>query len=357
MKLRKFFMLCFVFIFTLTIVNGCSSSQSSTAVKNGKASSASKNVEIEVENVEYVLPLNGLTGGISKEKVLKYKVSVKNKGEKKLEISPYLFTLYQGDEKMKKYDKADLDKLRLIELEPGKKVSGTLYYEVNKASSYELVYSNEETKKRDEETEKVSFKIDTKEIEKNTKDLNKPAEALKAYINAIYYDKDIDKINKLSGEDSKQFTKNILKEFKKDATSSTNNKISDQEFESYYKKLKSVLQEKVTFKVKSVGSSPEEDKVEVELKVKPLLLIELQPKLNKENERLLKENPGIEQSKLFSQSFDYLISILPEAKVSDKEKVIKVEMERYGKDQWRFSKDKVRDAEDIMEIMGEFLKQ
>ncbi|SEB18961.1 DUF5105 domain-containing protein [Bacillus nitratireducens] len=267
-----------------------------------------------------------------------------------LEISPYLFTLYQGDEKMKKYDKADLDKLRLIELEPGKKVSGTLYYEVNKASSYELVYSNEET-------ENVSFKIDTKEIEKNTKDLNKPAEALIAYINAIYYDKDVDKINKLSGEDGKQFTENILKEFKKDATSSTHNEISDQEFESYYKKLKSALQEKVTFKVKSAGSSPEEDKVEVELKVKPLLLSELQPKLNKENERLLRENPGIEQSKLFSQSFDYFISILPETKVSNKEKVIKVEMERYGKDQWRFSKDKVSDAEDIMEIMGEFLKQ
>ncbi|WP_406911213.1 DUF5105 domain-containing protein [Bacillus nitratireducens] len=284
-------------------------------------------------------------------------MSVKTKGDEMLEISPYLFTLYQGDEKMKKYDKADLDKLRLIELEPGKKVSGTLYYEVNKASSYELVYSNEETKKRDEETENVSFKIDTKEIEKNTKDLNKPAEALIAYINAIYYDKDVDKINKLSGEDGKQFTENILKEFKKDATSSTHNEISDQEFESYYKKLKSALQEKVTFKVKSAGSSPEEDKVEVELKVKPLLLSELQPKLNKENERLLRENPGIEQSKLFSQSFDYFISILPEAKVSDKEKVIKVEMERYGKDQWRFSKDKVSDAEDIMEIMGEFLKQ
>ncbi|MEX0136678.1 DUF5105 domain-containing protein [Bacillus nitratireducens] len=357
MKIRKFFMLCFVFIFTLTIVTGCSSSQSSTAVKNGKASADSKNVEIEVENVEYVLPLNGLTGGIGKEKVLKYKVSVKNKGDEMLEISPYLFTLYQSDEKMKKYDKADLDKLRLVELEPGKKVSGTLYYEVDKASSYELVYSNEETKKIDEETEKISFKIDTKEIEKNTKDLNKPAEALKAYINAIYYDKDIDKINKLSGEDGNQFTQNILKEFKKDATSSTHNEISDQEFENYYKKLKSVLQEKVTFKVKSVGSSPEEDKVEVELKVKPLLLSELQPKLNKENERLLSENPGIEQSKLFSQSFDYFISILPEAKVSDKEKVIKVEMERYGKDQWRFSKDKVSDAEDIMEIMGEFLKQ
>jgi len=277
-------------------------------------------------------------------------VSVKTKGDEMLEISPYLFTLYQGDEKMKKYDKADLDKLRLIELEPGKKVSGTLYYEVNKASSYELVYSNEET-------ENVSFKIDTKEIEKNTKDLNKPAEALIAYINAIYYDKDVDKINKLSGEDGKQFTENILKEFKKDATSSTHNEISDQEFESYYKKLKSALQEKVTFKVKSAGSSPEEDKVEVELKVKPLLLSELQPKLNKENERLLRENPGIEQSKLFSQSFDYFISILPETKVSNKEKVIKVEMERYGKDQWRFSKDKVSDAEDIMEIMGEFLKQ
>ncbi len=71
--------------------------------------------------------------------------------------------------------------------------------------------------------------------------------------------------------------------------SSTHNGISDQEFESYYKKLKSVLQEKVTFKVKSVGSSPEEDKVEVELKVKPLLLSELQPKLNKENEKLLKK--------------------------------------------------------------------
>ncbi|MDM5187354.1 DUF5105 domain-containing protein [Bacillus sp. DX4.1] len=357
MQLRKFFMLCFVFIFTVTIVNGCSSSQSSTVVKNGKASSSSKNLEIEVENVEYVLPLGGYTGKISKDKVLKFKVSVKNKGDKTLEISPHVFALYQDDEKMQKYDKADSDKLRLTDLAPGKKISGTLHYDVNKASSYELVYSDEATKEREEETEKVSFKIDTKEIEKNTKDFNKPAEALKAYINAIYYDKDIDKINKLSGEDGKQFTQNILQEFKKDATSSTYNEISDQQFESYYKKLKSVLQKKVTFKVKSVSSSPEDDKVEVELKVKPLLLSELQSKLNNENERLLRENPGIEQSKLFSQSFDYLISILPEAKASDKEKVIKVEMERYGKDQWRFSKDKVSDAEDIMEIMGEFLKQ
>ncbi|EEL90325.1 hypothetical protein bcere0030_57660 [Bacillus cereus AH1273] len=116
-------------------------------------------MEIEVENAEYVLPLNGLTGGISKDKVLKSKVSVKTKGDEMLEISPYLFTLYQGDEKMKKYDKADLDKLRLIELEPGKKVSGTLYYEVNKASSYELVYSNEETKKETRKQKKFLSKL------------------------------------------------------------------------------------------------------------------------------------------------------------------------------------------------------
>jgi hypothetical protein len=32
-------------------------------------------------------------------------------------------------------------------------------------------------------------------------------------------------------------------------------------------------------------------------------------------------------------------------------------MERYGKEQWRFSKGKVNDSEDVMEIMGEFLKQ
>ncbi len=76
----------------------------------------------------------------------------------------------------------------------------------------------------------------------------------------------------MSGEDGKQFTQNIHQEFKKDAMSSTHNGISDQEFESYYKKLKSVLQEKVTFTVKSVGSSPEEDKVEVELKSKTIII-------------------------------------------------------------------------------------
>lgn len=159
MKLRNIFMFCFLFIFTLTIVTGCSSSQTSTTVKNGKASSSSKNVEIEVENAEYVLPLNGSMGGINKDKVLKFKVSLKNKGDKMLEISPYLFTLYQGDEKMKKYDKADSDKLRLIELEPGKKTSGILYYEVNKASSYELVYSNEETKKETRKQKKFLSKL------------------------------------------------------------------------------------------------------------------------------------------------------------------------------------------------------
>lgn len=159
MKLRKIFMICFLFIFTLTIVTGCSSSQSSTTVKNGKASSSSKNVEVEVENAEYVLPLSGAMGGINKDTVLKFKVSLKNKGDEMLEISPYLFTLYQGDEKMKKYDKADSDKLRLIELEPGKKTSGILYYEVNKASSYELVYSNEETKKETMKQKKFLSKL------------------------------------------------------------------------------------------------------------------------------------------------------------------------------------------------------
>ncbi|WP_242218063.1 DUF5105 domain-containing protein [Bacillus cereus group sp. BfR-BA-01380] len=338
MKLKKIMMIGFTSLLAIGFVSGCNSVKSSSNAAESKSAKVgekekTKSVEFGVESAEYVLPekfhksING--------KILKVRVNLKNIGDAPLSLMERDFALYQGDEEMKGYSSGDSDLIKSGEIDKGKKVSGSIYFDVKDASSYELVYKKYRLNPDKEKEEKISIKIDGKELAKKAKDLDKPAEALSAYINAAFYDKDIEKINKLTGEDGKQYVKEVEKSFK--TTSATRNDygIDEQQFMNYFKVFKETLQKKVKFETKVVAVSSNREITEVELKGKPLMISELQTKVENEGKKLLSENPSISRLDLIKKQFEYMTSIVPEAPIASSEETVTVNMKKYGKDQWR----------------------
>nr|WP_304362705.1 DUF5105 domain-containing protein [Bacillus pseudomycoides] len=60
-----------------------------------------------------------------------------------------------------------------------------------------------------------SSKVKQGSVSKKSDNANRPAEALTAYMNAGFYDKDIDKMSKLTGEDGKQFNEAMAEKVRK----------------------------------------------------------------------------------------------------------------------------------------------
>ncbi|MDM5190348.1 DUF5105 domain-containing protein [Bacillus sp. DX4.1] len=357
MQMKKFIGICLATLLTVGFVSGCNSSKSSTEVKESKESkekkvyevgdtAKSKNVELELESAAFVLPEQ--YSKPTNEKILKVEVSLKNTGDKTIQIMPTDFSLYENDEKMKPLYTSDQDFLKSGDVDKGKKVSGSIYYYVNEASSYELVYKKYIIDPQKDKEEKVSFKIQGKELVKKSKELQKPAEALTAYLNAAYYNKDVEKINDLTGEEGAQFVRDVEDGFKESTVRTYSNRINEQALINYFNVLKVAFQQNVKFETKVL--STRDDKAQVELKAKPLMLSELKPKIESEGRMIASQNPNITQDELENRLFDYLIKIIPEAKTSGTEEIVTINMIKFGKNQWRL------DTNSANEIMKVFVK-
>lgn len=201
-----------------------------------------------------------------------------------------------------------------------------------------------------EKLEKTNFTIDGKELVKKAKDLNRPAEALAAYLNAGFYDKDLEKMNELTGEDGKQFASMIENSVKTSSLSGsyTYSSIDEQSFTNYFKNLKAALQKNVKFETKVLSVNPGSDTAEVEIKSKPIVLSDLQIKVESERNKIRNENPNISYPELVKRLFDFTSSQLPEAKTSDTEEVVTVNMKKHGENQWRIEEYDIKRLSPIL---------
>lgn len=339
MKARKWMVVCCAALLTFGGVSGCDSAKSSTEVteaKNGKGKAESKNVSMEIESAEYVLPEEYEES--ANNRILKIKVNIKNKGNKPLPISQDDFSLYDGDTKMKEYYSSAKDLLRFQDLDEGKKTSGTLYYEVKESDSYELVYKKAPADYKEEEgkQEKLTFKIDGKELKKNTGNLNKPGEALTTYINAIFYDKDVEKVEKSTGENAEELVSIVQQDLELMLRKELGFTFLDSQLvEAYFQSLKDALKEKVEFKTMTLSMNSDGEGAEVELRAKPLMVNDLKSKIQGEVNKIMTENPDIEEEELLKRVFEFQTTILKEAPTSDTEKVVKIFMEKNGDGKWR----------------------
>lgn len=342
---------CFAAILTVGFVSGCSSSESATEVKENKVyevgdTGKTQNVELKLESAEFVLPEQFTKQ--TNDRILKVNVSLKNKGDKVIKMLPQDFYLYQKDEKTNLYYTTDPNMLKGGDVDKGRKVSGAIYYDVKDSSSYELVYKKFVMEPKKEKEEKISFKIQGKELAKKAKELQRPAEALSAYLNAAFYDKDSDKINDLSGEDGTAFVKEVESSFKSTNDRIFNNQIDEQGLLNYFKALKTAFQKNVKFETKVISQNG--DKAQVELKAKPIILNDLSSKVQSEGMTIANQNPNITEEELTKKLFDYAVQLIPEARPSDTEEIVKITMLKQGKNQWRL------DTASANQIMKVFIK-
>ncbi|WP_242142026.1 MULTISPECIES: DUF5105 domain-containing protein [unclassified Bacillus cereus group] len=351
MKIKQFMSVCFAAILTVGFVSGCSSSESATEVKENKVyevgdTGKTQNVELKLESAEFVLPEQFTKQ--TNDRILKVNVSLKNKGDKVIKMLPQDFSLYQKDEKTNLYYTSDPNMLKGGDVDKGRKVSGAIYYDVKDSASYELVYKKFVMDPKKEKEEKISFKIQGKELAKKAKELQRPAEALSAYLNAAFYDKDSDKINDLSGEDGTAFVKEVESSFKSTNDRIFNNQIDEQGLLNYFKALKTAFQKNVKFETKVISQNG--DKAQVELKAKPIILNDLRSKVQSEGMTIANQNPNITEEELTKKLFDYAVQLIPEARPSDTEEIVKITMLKQGKNQWRL------DTASANQIMKVFIK-
>ncbi|PEY37208.1 DUF5105 domain-containing protein [Bacillus cereus] len=189
-----------------------------------------------------------------------------------------------------------------------------------------------------------SSKVKQGSVSKKSENANRPAEALTAYMNAGFYDKDIDKMSKLTGEDGKQFNEAMAEKVRKAVLSNYEgiSSITEESVDNYFKNFKEAIRQKVKFETNVVYIDGEGKTAEVEIKSKPILVSSLRTKVEDEQKRILSENPSISNPKLIKQLYDYSSSILLEAEISSTEESLRVGMYNKGDDKWHINGEDIK---------------
>lgn len=149
----------------------------------------------------------------------------------------------------------------------------------------------------------------------------------------------------MTGEEGAQFVRDVEDGFKQSTARTYSNQLDEQALINYYNVIKIAFQQNVKFETKVL--STRDDKAQVELKAKPLMLSELEPRIESEGRMIASQNPNISQDELEKRLFDYLIRLIPEAKTSGTEEIVTIDMIKFGKNQWRLD---TNSADEIMKV-------
>lgn len=195
-----------------------------------------------------------------------------------------------------------------------------------------------------------STKVKQDSASKKSENANKPAEALTAYMNAGFYDKDIDKMSKLTGEDGKQFNEAMAEKVRKAVLYNYEglSSITEESVDNYFKNFKEAIRQKVKFETNVVHINGEGKTAEVEIKSKPILVSSLRAKVEDEQKRILSEDPSIPYPELIKQLYNYSSSILLEAEISSTEESLRIGMYNKGDDKWHIHGEDIKDLPRIL---------
>ncbi|WP_315906957.1 DUF5105 domain-containing protein, partial [Priestia koreensis] len=202
----------------------CGDSETSSGSEDGKkaketATAKSEIADVKIKDVQYVLP--GNEDSIDEDSaLLQVKLKVKNTSKKNISLSSYNgIKLYSGEDQIEPYSdsiSSDLEESSSSssrgEIRPGRATEVPVLFEVDKGKKYEL--SVEPTSSDyDEKSKEMIFKIDTKKYEDSYDKLQDPSQALQAYIDTIYFDKDNADYEKFVSADKEAAKADAQKEF------------------------------------------------------------------------------------------------------------------------------------------------
>lgn len=256
------------------------------------------------------------------------------------------FALYQGDTKATEGEPEDYkQKLDYTRLTEGKKVTGSLFYVVDKGEKYQLVYTP--ITYSDEEQDPIEIDIDgaDEKLLKTADKLQDPAKALSAYLDILFYNVDNPQFEKLTGEKKdallNEFDAAIMEGF----TSSTymsEDEIDQEVVVNLVNSMKAAFKEKVGATAVTITSSG--DEAIVELKGNPLDVLSLQPVLEQEMEKYITSNPNATEAEALNFVYEKMTTEFKNVKTAE-EVIVEVQMVKHGEDQWKIDPNDYRSEE------------
>lgn len=344
--IKKRISIVFSLLIVMILASACSSSTTSKEKEDGKsAAGSSDSVEIAVDKVEYVLP-SEYDSVNENQLVLKVDIAMTNKLKETLDIEPSSFTLYQGDTKATEGEPEDYkQKLDYTRLTEGKKVTGSLFYVVDKGEKYQLVYTP--ISYGDKEQDPIEIDIDgaDEKLLKTADRLQDPAKALSAYLDILFYNVDNPRFEKLTGEKKdtllKEFDAAIMEGFTS-TTYMSEDEIDQEVVVNLVNSMKAAFKEKVG--ATAITKTSSGDKAIVELKGRPLDVPSLQPVLQQEMEKYITSNPNATEAEALNFVFEKMSNEFKNVKTAE-EVVIEIQMVKHGENQWKIDPNDYRSEE------------
>lgn len=228
-----------------------------------KTEKVAKNMEAEV-NIEKVTFINPIGAENEDSEYVSIEVKVKNISKEKMYVYDESFYLVEANDD-EKITPVRLDYENGIEtlstdLSSDKSATGVIIFEVNPNTKYQLVFSSKNSND-------IEMKLDLSKYQSSKEQLDKPTEALQAYIDVVFLQTDNPDYEKLVGNDSKTDIEMIKKEYTKQLKDMTYRyRATDEEIDKSFKSFIDKQSKVVELDLKQVGNVGSRARVEVNFK-------------------------------------------------------------------------------------------
>ena len=241
----------------MLVLSACSSSSGSSEKEKEEKKGKGSSKEFAVSIVDASFVLLGKDDGVAEEGTEKGILAVNFKLNNKSKESIRLSTrggmkLYDGDEESNAISDAYNTDVGIEyegsgDLGAGKTKTVTGFFEVEKDKEYEIGIKAE-SEDYEKKIEEVILKVNTADYAESFDALQDPANALAAYIDSIYLDKDNSDYEKFVSADKAALQEEAKKVFKEKVKRNFVGKLTDAEVDKLYATYKSTQSQKAEFK-------------------------------------------------------------------------------------------------------------
>ena len=344
MKKLGIFSLFFVFILALA---GCSSDG------EGKAKGAKGDVEVEVDSASFVL-LGDDGESIDSENVknpLAVTLKIKNTSDSSLNVAAHSdIKVYDGEDQLTTepvYDSSlGFEVSSSDEIGAGKAKNVTFIFNAEKEKEYEISITPMNYTSMKEEKE-VIIKIDTAEYTESFDNLNNPAQALVAYIETIYMDKENVDYEKLVAADKQALQEEGLVNFTEELENNFYSMdITKEEAAKQYAVYKAAMAQKASVTAETVANA--NGKAEVKLEYTSLPMTKMYDEISDYQDEYYENTGEYDSEKSDEYAFSKLDIILNSLEPKSGSRDVEIQMiEKDGK--WTVDSDHYA-AEEIVNI-------
>ncbi|MTT31400.1 DUF5105 domain-containing protein [Terrilactibacillus sp. BCM23-1] len=273
--------LSLVGLLLVLLVSGCG--QKSETSKEGEATSDI--AKVSIKNGTYIT--SDGKENTDEDALLALNVSVTNDSKDTLYVDQADFALYDSNnEKVSDenvYDETDnFKRLDAADLPKGKSTTGFIVFRVAKDQKYELHFKP----KMVEKTKDIVLKVNAKDYKDNQEEIK---DALNAYIQTVFFDKENPKYKSLVSNNASQDKKQVESVFKDIATNEFGD-MSQEELKHVYHEFKSANANKGSVELKIDSAFPENATVKVTPKV--LLFDNMDEEIKKLGKQFVDDNKG-----------------------------------------------------------------